>query len=81
MKTFHLTVARMGANVFDGEAVSLVVPGSEGVFTVLPEHEALISELSLGEVRFEAGDGKHYHIPVREGGVIEISRNQATVLL
>ncbi len=81
MNTFHLTVARVGENVFDGEAVSAVVPGSEGVFTVLPNHEALISELSAGEVSFESKEGKKYHVPVREDSVIEISNNQATILL
>ncbi len=81
MNTFHLTVARVGENVFDGDAVSAVVPGSEGVFTILPNHEALISELSTGEVFFESAAGKKYHVPVREDSVIEISNNQATILL
>ncbi|HEX8946920.1 MAG TPA: hypothetical protein VF829_01775 [Candidatus Paceibacterota bacterium] len=80
-KAFHLTIARIGENVFDDEAVSLTLPGSEGMMTVLADHEPFISELAVGEARFEAADGKHYHIPVREGGVIEISHNQATVLL
>ncbi len=80
-KAFRLTVARIGENVFDDEAVSLTVPGTEGMFTVLPGHEPFISELALGEVRFEAKDGKHYHVSVRKGGMVEISNNQVTVLL
>jgi len=80
-KVFHLTVARIGENVFDGEAVSLTVPGTEGVFTVLSGHEPLVSELTTGEVRFEAANGKHYHIPVRDTSLVEISHNQATILL
>ena len=80
-KSFHLTVARIGENVFDGDAVLLTVPGTEGIFTVLSGHEPLVSELVMGEIHFEAADGKHYHIPVRDTSLIEISHNQATVLL
>ena len=81
MKTFHLTVARVGENVFDGDAVSVILPGSDGVFTVLADHESLVSTLSAGEASIEAADGKSYRILVPEGGVAEISRNQATILL
>lgn len=81
VKTFHLTVARIGENVFDDEAVSLTLPGTEGLFMVLPNHEPFISELSVGEACFKSADGKSYHVPVREGGMVEISQNQATVLL
>lgn len=81
MKTFHLTIARIGENVFDGDVLSLEVPGKEGVFTVLPEHEPLVSELRSGEVHFNTADGSKRHAPVQDGGVIEISHNQATILL
>ncbi len=80
-KAFHLTVARIGENVFDGDAVLLTVPGTEGMFTVLAGHEPLVCELATGEIRFESADGEHYHIPVRDTSLIEISHNQATVLL
>ena len=80
-KSFHLTIARIGENVFDDEALMLEIPAVKGMMTVLADHEAFISELATGEACFEAADGKSYHVPVRDGGTIEISRNQATVLL
>ncbi len=80
-KTFHLTVARIGENVFDGEVTTLILPGTDGTFTVLAHHEPLVSELKDGETHFVASDGKHYHIPVQKGGIAEISNNQATILL
>lgn len=80
-KTFHLTVARVGQNVFDGDAVSVVLPGKEGVFTVLAHHEAFVAELAPGEAQIEAADGTHHHVEIPHGGVAEISSNQATVLL
>ena len=80
-KTFHLTVARVGENIFDGEAISVSLPGSEGVFEVFANHEAFVSELSPGQARITAGDGTHYHVELPHGGVAEVSGNQATVLL
>lgn len=80
-KTFHLTIARVGENLFDGEAVSVRLPGVEGQFTVLANHEAFVSELKTGEAQVEAADGQSYHFELPKGGVAEISSNQATILL
>ncbi len=80
-KTFHLTVARVGENVFNGDAVSVVLPGKDGVFTVLANHESFVSELKEGEAKIEAADGKHHHVEIPHGGIAEISANQATILL
>jgi F-type H+-transporting ATPase subunit epsilon len=80
-KTFHLTLARVGENLFDGEAVSVELPGTDGVFTVYAEHEAFVSTLKVGEVHLEAADGQKYHFEIPKGGVAEVSNNQVTVLL
>lgn len=80
-KTFHLTVARVGENLFDGEAISVLLPGSEGVFEILAGHEAFVSELRPGQARIEAADGTKHHIEIPHSGVAEVSRGQATVLL
>lgn len=81
MKTFHLTVARVGENLFDGEAVSATLPGSEGIFQILPEHEAFVSELTPGELHVKAADNQTHHFVIPHGGIAEVSRNQATILL
>jgi F0F1-type ATP synthase epsilon subunit len=81
MKTFHLTIARVGENLFAGEAQSAILPGAEGVFTVLPAHEAFVTELKPGEAHVVAASGEKLHFELPKGGVAEISNNQATVLL
>lgn len=78
-KAFHLTVARVGETVFDGAAVSVTLPGKEGVFTVLAGHEAFVSELGEGEAVIETESGET-KIAI-EKGVAEVSGGQATVLL
>lgn len=81
MKTFRLTVAKVGENIFDGEAVSMTLPGVEGVFQVLPGHEPFVSELKAGRMSFTTSAHQAKHIPIHEGGIAEISHGQATILL
>ncbi len=81
MRSFHLTLARIGENVFDGEVSSVSLPGSEGVFTVLAGHEAFVSELTTGSVRVASETGKTEIFEVNAGGIAEVSHNQVTVLL
>jgi F-type H+-transporting ATPase subunit epsilon len=81
MRTFHLTVAKVGENVFSGEAISATLPGDEGVFQVLAGHEALVSELKPGALKVVAGDEQTHQFEIPRGGIVEVSNNQATVLL
>lgn len=80
-KTFHLTIAKVGENLFDGEAVAVHLPGTEGEFTVLAQHEAFVSELRPGSAKIELADDTKQEIPLTAGGVAEVSGGQATVLL
>jgi F0F1-type ATP synthase epsilon subunit len=80
-KTFHLTVAKVGENLFDGEALSASLPGKEGVFQILPEHEAFVSELSHGVAHVTGADEQKHQFNIPQGGIAEVSRNQATILL
>lgn len=80
-RTFHLTIAKIGEQLFDGEAQSVLLPGADGVFEVLANHEATVAELRPGPVRVIAEDGATQHFELSEQSVAEISRNQATILL
>ncbi len=80
MKTFHLTIAKVGENLFDGEALSVSLPGTEGVFQVLADHEAFVTDLHEGVAKVVDATGATHEFPITKG-VAEISRNQATVLL
>lgn len=81
MKTFHLTIAKVGENLFDGDVASASFPGKEGVFEVLAEHEAFVSELVPGRVRVTTLDGERQFFDISGNGLAEVSRNQATILL
>jgi F-type H+-transporting ATPase subunit epsilon len=81
MRTYHLTIAKVGENVFEGDVVSATIPGVEGAFTVLAGHEAFVSEIKEGSiyVRAEGKQAQEFHVETR--GIAEVSGNQATVLL
>ena len=63
-RTFQLTIAKVGANLYDGEAVSVTLPGAEGVFTVLGGHEAFVTPLREGEARVKRADGGEETFPI-----------------
>lgn len=79
-KTFHLTIARVGENLFDGEAMSVTLPGEEGMFEVLAQHEAFVTPLVPGTAKVTDGNGNHSTYAI-ERGIAEVSSNQVTVLL
>ena len=79
--TFHLTIAKIGENLFDGDARSVTLPGAEGVFQVLPNHESFVSHLKTGEAKVVAADGTITTLTVSDGSIAEVSNNQATILL
>lgn len=79
-RTFHLTIAKVGDNLFDGEALSVSLPGADGEFTVLAGHEAFVTPLRAGNALIKTPAGEEISVPV-DNGVAEVSGNQATVLL
>lgn len=80
-KTFRLTIANVGENLFDGEAVSVTLPGVEGMFTVMADHEAFVTPLKEGTALVKTGDGSESSYTIHTGGIAEVSGGQATVLL
>jgi F0F1-type ATP synthase epsilon subunit len=81
MKTFYVTVAKVGETLFEGEAKSITLRGVEGVFTVLAGHEAFVCELVPGVAQIEDADGKKHSVDIPSKGIAEVSGTQATVLL
>lgn len=77
--TFHLTLASVGKTQFDGQASSVTLPGEAGEFTILANHEPIVTTLKRGTVTVRAeGGSSEYKI---ESGVLEYSGNRAVVLL
>ena len=75
-----LTITRVDGPVFDGEVVSVTVPGVEGEMTLMAHHEALISPLRRGNITYVNPNHESKTIEV-DLGTLEISHNHATILI
>jgi F-type H+-transporting ATPase subunit epsilon len=78
IQTMHLEIITPDRKVFAGEVTSAQFPGSDGLFEVLNNHAPLISALKAGAIVVTSGSGREaFQI---EGGVVEVLRNNVTVL-
>ena len=61
--------------LFSGEVDSVTLPGTVGIFTVLPNHAPMISSLRPhGEVSYIQGDKRE--VLVIGGGFVQVRKNQ-----
>lgn len=65
--------------LFSGEVESVVVPGSEGEFTVLAGHAPFMSTMRPGVVAIMEGPGRGQRLFVR-GGFADVSPTGLTIL-
>lgn len=79
-KLLKLTISRVDAPLFDGEVISVTIPGIDGEMTILAQHTALISPLKKGIITIKKSDNLLETIEI-ESGTLEISQNHATILL
>lgn len=75
----RIIIAKVDETYFDGEADSMTVPGAAGKMTVLPKHMPLITTLKPGSIILRIGS-EIKEFPV-DGGVLEVRRDGATVVL
>ena len=78
MAAFHFELVSPERLIFSGEVEPVVVPGSEGVFTVLRNHAPMMSTIRPGviEVTSATGPSKLF---VR-GGFADVSEKGLTIL-
>lgn len=79
-KLLKLTISKVDTPVFDGEVISVMVPGVDGEMEILANHEPLISPLKAGVITIKKADGERSEHEI-ESGTLEISHNHATVLI
>ncbi len=61
--------------VFKGKAASIMLPGEEGVFEILPFHKRFISRLISGLLLV---DGKTFSV---HRGIAKVDQNKVTVII
>ncbi len=65
--------------IFDGDVKSVILPGSEGEFGVLPEHASLVTTLKSGVIEIEKADGSKELVAINWGHA-KVDSDKITVL-
>ncbi len=77
--TLHFSLFTPRKTPLEVEAREVVLPGAEGIFTVLPQHTPLLTALRPGVMIVIDTNGAEQHYAVH-GGFAEVSRNRILVL-
>ena len=77
----NLTITAVDKKLFDGSAYSVTLPGSEGELTVLSGHETFVTTLKEGVVRVRKERDSEQETFSVEGGVLEVSKEGAILLV
>lgn len=79
MKSIHLEIVTPVGMIFSNDVLSVVLPGSEGEFGVLPGHASLVTLLGAGVIDIQNQDDGHDMVAV-DSGYVEVSENKVEVL-
>jgi F-type H+-transporting ATPase subunit epsilon len=78
MATLRLEILTPDAKIFEDDVEMVELPGAEGEMGILPQHEALVTELKAGELRITR-KGKMEVLAIGEG-FAEITADSVGVL-
>jgi len=70
-----VTVVTPEKVVFEGKAKSIILPGEQGVFELLPFHKPLLSRLISGKLLIDKNA-----FSIRRG-IVGINHNKATIII
>lgn len=78
-KTFQAQVLTPEGARFNGDILSITVPGASGSFQMLYNHAPIISALDVGKVEIQTADNRELTYAV-SGGFVEMNDNSVTLL-
>jgi F-type H+-transporting ATPase subunit epsilon len=79
-KTLKLSIVTPNGTIFDGDVSSVVMPGIDGEFGVMPEHSSLVTTLDVGVIEIVNIDSKIDAIAINWGHV-KVDENSVAVLV
>ena len=78
-RSFTVDVVTPERVVLSDTATSLVAPGVQGSFGVLPNHSPMLAELSIGELRYRRESGEEVRLAIG-GGFFQVFDNKVSIL-
>jgi F-type H+-transporting ATPase subunit epsilon len=79
VRALQLEICALDRAPFRTEAALVSVPGSCGLFTVLPGHAPLMSTLEIGVLKAVYANGEQ-HLYAISGGVVRVLNDQVLIL-
>ncbi len=71
----QLKIVSPEKQVFKGEVIRVIVPGSMGEFEILEHHAPIISSLDKGRVTYQSQGKDTQFLDIR-GGFVEVQKNE-----
>ncbi len=78
-KKFNAQLLTPDGPLFEGEVISVQVPGTAGNFQMLHNHAPVVSSLGIGKISLQTAENEEIIYAV-SGGFVEMSKNQCTLL-
>jgi F-type H+-transporting ATPase subunit epsilon len=81
VKTFQVGIYSSDKIIYEGQAISLIVPSVSGFLGVLADHAPLAAKLEAGSITIRTQEGNTSIIDSSSGGFLQVLRNQVTLFL
>ena len=78
MKQLDLKIISAEKSLYEGKVGYVKLPGSEGDFSVHPDHAPLISSLKSGDIEYSGENGESKTIVINSG-FVEVLKNVVTI--
>ena len=73
--TFYLEMVSPQDIFYSGNARQIILPGLDGAYGVLPNHEPMVTAITAGIVRYQDQEGR-WHMCVASDGCVERLRHK-----
>jgi len=80
MDTLKLSIVTPDGQIFNDTVKSVVLPGKDGEFGVLPHHSSLVSSLTVGVIEIEKKDASKEAVAINWGHV-KVNEDSVDVLV
>lgn len=77
--TFKTQLLTPEGSLFEGDVISVQVPGSSGNFQMLYNHAPVVSALGIGKIEIVTSENEELIYAV-SGGFVEMNNNNCTIL-
>ncbi len=78
-KSLFLEIVTPSKIIFSGNVLSVTVPGELGSFQILYNHAPIISNLTIGEIKFTTVSGEIFRYAAN-GGFVMVFKNRITIV-